>query len=357
MQKVGVGATARELIHGDGKTTLDITRGEVQEEKKIEQARVSFARFKTRTSYWRKLSHSKTQQKPGVGTEDINQSKPREAENNANPSYCSQMNQREVKELKRVEGFVEEEALSKLNKCAVGLMATVCSTSSVEERLNNWGLGEISIKSMGGKCFLIEFKDQDLFDYLKEQDWSYLLEVFIEVEPWTEFFHLPERITWIQVEGIPLHCWDEITFNRIAETCGTLVALGENANQSLDGDKITLLVSTIERNNLDGVLELEAGRECFLIRVKELGFNIHSAFKSNEDFRMTRISSPTLDKEESCSESSPEKNTEPPSINLEIDTNLGEDAYINVLSTGTQKKKQWLNLDRLEEILYRDAQN
>ncbi|KAK8548518.1 hypothetical protein V6N12_061430 [Hibiscus sabdariffa] len=31
MQKVGVGATARELIHGDGKTTLDITRGEVQE--------------------------------------------------------------------------------------------------------------------------------------------------------------------------------------------------------------------------------------------------------------------------------------------------------------------------------------
>ncbi|KAK8658925.1 hypothetical protein V6N13_029144 [Hibiscus sabdariffa] len=81
---------------------------------------VSFSWFKTRTSYWRKVSHSKTHQKPGVGTEDINQSKPREAENNANPSDCSQMIRREEKELERVECFLEEEALSKFNKCAWG---------------------------------------------------------------------------------------------------------------------------------------------------------------------------------------------------------------------------------------------
>ncbi|KAK8658926.1 hypothetical protein V6N13_029145 [Hibiscus sabdariffa] len=189
-------------------------------------------------------------------------------------------------------------------------MSTVCSISSVEERLQNWGLGEI-------------------------------------IEPWTEVFHLPKRITW--------NCWNQITFNGIAETCGTLLALGENSNQSLDGDKITFLISTTERNNLDRVLELEAGREGFLVRVKELGFNIHSAFKSNEDNRRMRISSPVSDKEESCSESSPEKITEPSSINLEINTNLGEDVSINVLSTSTQKKKQWMNLDMLEKILYRDA--
>ncbi|KAK8621820.1 hypothetical protein V6N13_081251 [Hibiscus sabdariffa] len=100
--------------------------------------------------------------------EDINQNKTREAENNANPSNRSQMNQREEKELKMVEYFVEEEVLSKLNKCAVGLMAAICNISFLEERLQNWGLGEISIKSMGGKRFLIEFKDEDLFNYLKE---------------------------------------------------------------------------------------------------------------------------------------------------------------------------------------------
>ncbi|KAK8553683.1 hypothetical protein V6N13_100522 [Hibiscus sabdariffa] len=175
------------------------------------------------------------------------------------------MYQRGEKELKRIEGFIEDEALTKLNKCAVGTMPIVCSISSVEKRLQNWGFGEISIKSMGGRQFLIEFKDLDLFDYLKEQNWSYFLEFFIDVEPWSEVYHLPERIIWIQVQCIPLHCWSQITFNRIAETWGNLIALGENANQCLDGDKITILVSTTERNNLDGVLELEAGRECFLI--------------------------------------------------------------------------------------------
>ncbi|KAK8686606.1 hypothetical protein V6N13_125629 [Hibiscus sabdariffa] len=263
-----------------------------------------------RTNPWQWKNNFRYHSRGGAGgTEDINQSKPREAENNANPSDFSQKNRREEKELERVEGFVGEEALSKLNKCAVRLMATMCSISSIEEKLQNWGLGEISIKSMGGKRFLIEFKDQDLFDYLKEHEWSYLLEVLIEVEPWTKVFHLLERITWIQVEGIPLHCWNQINFNRIVETWGTLLALGKNANQSLDGDKITLLVSTTKRNNLDGVLELEAGRENFLIRVNELGFNIHSAFKSNEYNRRMRISSLVSDKDDSCLESSPEKNT------------------------------------------------
>ncbi|KAK8714362.1 hypothetical protein V6N13_149555 [Hibiscus sabdariffa] len=40
---------------------------------------VSFARFKTRTSYWRKVSRSKTHQKREAGTEDFNQCKPKEA--------------------------------------------------------------------------------------------------------------------------------------------------------------------------------------------------------------------------------------------------------------------------------------
>ncbi|KAK8690209.1 hypothetical protein V6N13_088910 [Hibiscus sabdariffa] len=143
-------------------------------------------------------------------------------------------------------------------------MEIVCSIRSLEEILQGWGFGELRIKSMGGRQFLIEFKDQELFDFLLEQKWSYLLEVFTEVEPWSELIHLPEIITWVQAEGIPLHCWNKITFKRIDEIWGTLLAMGENANQSLDGEKVTLLISTNQRSNLDGVLELEAGKECYM---------------------------------------------------------------------------------------------
>ncbi|KAK8714481.1 hypothetical protein V6N13_149671 [Hibiscus sabdariffa] len=56
-------------------------------------------------------------------------------------------------ELKRITGFIEEEALFKLNKCAVGTMASVCNTSYVEDKLSNRGFGELSIKSLAVKEF------------------------------------------------------------------------------------------------------------------------------------------------------------------------------------------------------------
>ncbi|KAK8561272.1 hypothetical protein V6N12_048346 [Hibiscus sabdariffa] len=95
--------------------------------------------------------------------------------------------------LKRVLGHVEDEALRKLNKCLIGSMATVCSTSQVEDRLHC-----VTVKYMGGCKFLIDIMDQELFSQLQVQEWAILKEVLSEVESWTDLFHLPERITWIQ---------------------------------------------------------------------------------------------------------------------------------------------------------------
>ncbi|KAK8650147.1 hypothetical protein V6N13_139796 [Hibiscus sabdariffa] len=161
----------------------------------------------------------------------------------------------DFKVYKKVQGHIEEETLCKLERCLVGTMATVCSSSNVAERLNRWGLGD------GGRSFLIEMKDQELYKFHEDLHLSYLKEVFEEVEPWTEAYRISERETWIQVSGIPLHCWNDTTFNRIATVWGSLLALGENANQSIDCDKITMLISTRLRENLTKVNELEVGRE------------------------------------------------------------------------------------------------
>ncbi|KAL4302141.1 hypothetical protein GQ457_10G003680 [Hibiscus cannabinus] len=290
---------------------------------------VAVARYNTRTTYWRKVFQDKMQHKIHG---EVNASNLREPVKHSKPIESMEASsRREVKSVYRIEGFVEEEALFKLNKCAVGTMATICSISSVEERLIGWGFGELSLKSLGGRCFLIEFKDQELFDYLKEQKWSYLLEVFSEVEPWSELFHLPERITWIQAEGIPLHCWNQITFKRIAEIWGSMLALGENGNQSLDGEKVTILISTKQRINLDGVLELEVGRECYLIRI-----NMHSVIKMKEENRNTKNLNSVQDKEESSSESSSVKDKGSSPVNLDSRKSLADDSMI-ALSTGNTK--------------------
>ncbi|KAL4364313.1 hypothetical protein GQ457_04G009840 [Hibiscus cannabinus] len=66
--------------------------------------------------------------------------------NMSSDSQDSQMKPR----LKRVLGHVEEEALKKLEKCLIGTMATVCSTCQVQDRLQAWGLNDVTVKYMGG---------------------------------------------------------------------------------------------------------------------------------------------------------------------------------------------------------------
>ncbi|KAK8697202.1 hypothetical protein V6N13_113354 [Hibiscus sabdariffa] len=69
--------------------------------------------------------------------------------------------------------------------------------------------------------------------------------------------------------GVPLLCWNHITFKRIAEVWGSIVALGENANQTLGCEKLSLLISTNQMHKINEVIELEVGKELFEVSVSE----------------------------------------------------------------------------------------
>ncbi|KAL4377358.1 hypothetical protein GQ457_02G033890 [Hibiscus cannabinus] len=53
-----------------------------------------------------------------------------------------------------------------------------------------------------------------------------------------------------------------------------MIALGENATQFKDCEKVTILVSTNQWKHLEGTIELEVGREYFIIRVEELSSSV-----------------------------------------------------------------------------------
>ncbi|XP_039053106.1 uncharacterized protein LOC120195039 [Hibiscus syriacus] len=65
----------------------------------------------------------------------------------------------------------------------------------VEERLSAGGLGDVKTKFLGGRDFLIEIVDEELYRIMKENKRSLLLEVFLEVHPWTESYRASERVT------------------------------------------------------------------------------------------------------------------------------------------------------------------
>lgn len=57
---------------------------------------------------------------------------------------------------RRVIGFVDKEQLWKLQRCLVGKSVTVCDSRCMAKRIAMFGLGELSIKRIQGRFFLIE---------------------------------------------------------------------------------------------------------------------------------------------------------------------------------------------------------
>ncbi|KAK8697322.1 hypothetical protein V6N13_113474 [Hibiscus sabdariffa] len=102
----------------------------------------------------------------------------------------------------------------------------------VKDRLHAWGLGDTIVKSMGGKKFLLRIKDEELLELLENHKWSLLEEVFANIEYWSESSQIVERIVWVEVRGIPLHCWNYETFKRIVGMWGTLTALVKHVVQT-----------------------------------------------------------------------------------------------------------------------------
>ncbi|KAK8635406.1 hypothetical protein V6N13_004143 [Hibiscus sabdariffa] len=120
-------------------------------------------------------------------------------------------------EMKKIIGHVVDEELWKMKRSLAGVMTTICSVRSITSRLQEWRLGGIKVQRMGGKVFLLSFEDDELYTMLEDLNWSYLKEIFCKVELWSEAAKRPDRATWLEILGLPLHCWNNITLKRVAE--------------------------------------------------------------------------------------------------------------------------------------------
>ncbi|KAH1048496.1 hypothetical protein J1N35_039280 [Gossypium stocksii] len=79
------------------------------------------------------------------------------------------------------------------------------------------------------------------------------------------------RVAWIEVSGVPLHCWNYETFKQVVGLWGNLVLVGENLTKVHNFEKIELLVSISQSNVVDELVSLEVGDDLFLVRVTKRG--------------------------------------------------------------------------------------
>ncbi|KAE8665037.1 hypothetical protein F3Y22_tig00112699pilonHSYRG00082 [Hibiscus syriacus] len=143
-------------------------------------------------------------------------------------SVNGESSEEQVRRMSRIiQGVMDEEVVRKLQKCLVGTMSTICSSSQVEDRLRS------------------------------------------AVQPWSESYRASERVTWIKLFGVSLHCWNHGTFKMIAEQWGECLAMGENTFQAMGCEEMTILITTSRKESIDEIVDLEASRDIFKIRAVE----------------------------------------------------------------------------------------
>ncbi|GJW07861.1 nucleotide-binding alpha-beta plait domain-containing protein [Tanacetum coccineum] len=96
---------------------------------------------------------------------------------------------------------------------------------------------------------------------------NYATHVFLLLIQASKEFVIDERITWVDIEGIPLKLWSESTFNRIAAKWGKMLYLEKLDERCLYSKRLCIL-TTGKSNILETFKIIHKGKR-FSVRAKE----------------------------------------------------------------------------------------
>ncbi|GKA81332.1 RNA-directed DNA polymerase, eukaryota [Tanacetum coccineum] len=146
--------------------------------------------------------------------------------------------------------------------------------------LGNEGFDDINLRYMGGMWIMIDFKTEDtkakFQSCLGATSWFSLL-----IQASKEFV-IDERITWVDIEGIPLKLWSESTFNRIAAKWGKMLYL-EKLDEGCLYSKRLCILTTGKSNILETFKIIHKGKRFLLYSLLNKKRNVEEKMdKSNE---------------------------------------------------------------------------
>lgn len=91
----------------------------------------------------------------------------------------------------------------------------------------------------------------------------------MSIKDWDPEFVIAERLSWLNVEGVPLHAWNDDNFKKIGSCVGRVILIDNNTSQRkvLDGGR--LLVST-ELSNICKTISLKVSSKDYVVSIREM---------------------------------------------------------------------------------------
>ncbi|KAG8495881.1 hypothetical protein CXB51_007510 [Gossypium anomalum] len=110
-------------------------------------------------------------------------------------------------------------------------------------------------------------RSKELMEILKQNDWAYMKEFFINIEPWSMKNIVSERVAWIDISGVPQHCWNYDSFKRVDNFLshnGSIPARGDAADVLMDwaNEDISNMSLSMKMDQNEGLeMQIEEGME------------------------------------------------------------------------------------------------
>nr|GEW11366.1 nucleotide-binding alpha-beta plait domain-containing protein [Tanacetum cinerariifolium] len=164
--------------------------------------------------------------------------------------------------------MVLDEACLKHQEYSLELLEKVKEFSilaNVKVVLGSEGFSDIKLNYMGGLWIMIGFKWEDT--KAKFQSCVGAVSWFSQIIQASKEFDIDERITWVDIEGIPLKLWSENTFNRIAGKWGKILYM-ENLDVGCFHSKWICILTTRKSNIFESFKIIHQGKG-YWVRAKE----------------------------------------------------------------------------------------
>nr|GEW87269.1 UvrD-like helicase, ATP-binding domain, P-loop containing nucleoside triphosphate hydrolase [Tanacetum cinerariifolium] len=112
---------------------------------------------------------------------------------------------------------------------------------------------------------------------------------FSQIQLASSDFNTDERVTWVEIEGIPLKMWSKNTFNRVASKCGVLLDVDDQEDEHFPRKRIC--INTNVPTNIFESFKLIYRGKVFWVSAKEVPGWIPDFVEDNDEEEDSKVGS------------------------------------------------------------------
>ncbi|PWA43798.1 Transposon TX1 [Artemisia annua] len=148
----------------------------------------------------------------------------------------------EKQEVRTVEVEDDEVNIMTFNKSLIGEVRSLCYITKIASLCEEQGLSNVEVKLLGGLEVMMVFDTQETATNILGSVDHGLRRWVHKLRRWSKHYITPGRLTWISILGIPVSCWAESVFKKVAAIHGRVIG---NVNCKLEGSQ-NLIVGKVQ---------------------------------------------------------------------------------------------------------------